>query len=136
MNRKYLLVFFLLLIAMASSGILSFKPLSEICNIEQGCDLVQNSVYAHTFGIKNSIYGVGIFSILSLLALFQVFKHSSKMEKFLKFSLIIGSAIAVYFLILQIFVLHAYCKYCLVVDLSVILALLVAYSPKRKINFV
>lgn len=136
MNRKYLLVSILLLIALAGSMILAFEPLSVICGVESGCEFVQNSPYAHTFEIKNSIYGIGIFSTLSLLAFMQGFMHSNKIEKFLKFSLIIGSAIAVYFLILQIFVLHAYCKYCLVVDLSVILALLVMYSPKRKINFV
>lgn len=136
MNLKHILLLVLLLIALASSAVLAFEPLSVVCNAEQGCALVQNSVYAHTLGIKNSIYGVGIFSLLSFLALFQIFRHSNKTEKFLKFSLIIGSAVAIYFLILQVFVLKAYCKYCIVVDLSVILALFVMYFPKRKINFV
>ena len=135
-NTKNILLLILLLTALASSAILSFKPLSEICNIEEGCDLVQNSIYAQTFEIKNSVYGVGIFAFLSILALIQIFRHSNKMEKFLKFSLIIGSAIAIYFLILQIFVLKAYCKYCMVVDLSVILALLVLSAPRKKIIFV
>ena len=135
-NIKKILLLILLLIALVSSAILSFKPLSEICNVEEGCDLVQNSSYAYTFGIKNSFFGVGIFGFLSILALIQIFRHSGKMEEFLKFSLILGSAAAIYFLILQIFVLKAYCKYCIVVDLSVILALLVIYSPKRKIKLV
>lgn len=136
MNTKYILLLVLLLIALGSSAILSFKPLSDICNIEEGCYLVQNSIYAYAFGIKNSIYGVGIFSLLSILTLLQIFKHSDKTEKFLKLSLIVGSIIAVYFLILQIFTLKAYCKYCIVVDLSILLALLVIYSPKRKIKFI
>lgn len=136
MNHKYLLVSILLLIALAGSMILAFEPLSVICGAESGCEFVQNSAYAQTFGIKNSVYGIGIFSILSFLALTLVFRHSNNMEKFMKFSLLTGSMIAVYFLILQIFVLHAYCKYCILVDLSVILALLAAYSQKRKINFI
>ena len=136
MNQKYILVSILLLIALASSVILAFEPLSVVCNAEQGCALVQNSVYAQTFGIKNSLYGVGIFSVLLLLALLQIFKHSGKMERLLKFSLIVGSAVAAYFLFLQIFILKAYCKYCIVVDLAIILALVVIYLPKRKINFV
>lgn len=135
-NTKNILLLILLLIALTSSAILSFKPLSEICNIEEGCELVQNSVYAHTFGIKNSVYGVGIFVFLSVLTLVQIYRHSNKIEKFLKFSLILGSVTAVYFLILQVLVLEAYCKYCIVADLSVILALLVIYFPKRKISFV
>ena len=136
MNLKYLLISVLLLVALAGSAILAFEPLSVVCNAEQGCVFVQNSVYANTFGIKNSLYGVGVFSVLLLLALLQIFKRSSKVEKFLKFSLIVSSAVAVYFLFLQMFILHAYCKYCIVVDLAVILALIVIYSPKRKINFV
>ncbi|MEK6760363.1 MAG: vitamin K epoxide reductase family protein [Nanoarchaeota archaeon] len=136
MNHKYILVSILILIALAASAILAFEPLSVVCNVEQGCALVQNSIYAQTFEIKNSLFGVGIFSVLSILALSQIFRHSNKIEKFLKFSLFVGSAVAVYFLILQIFVLQAYCKYCIVVDLSTILALLVIYSPKKKINFI
>ena len=136
MNHKYFLISILLLIALAGSMILTFEPLSVVCGLESGCELVQSSSYAYTFGIKNSLYGVGIFPVFSLLAFFQIFRHSDKIEKFLKLSLIIGSAIAIYFLALQIFVLQAYCKYCIVVDLSVIFALIVIYSPKRKINFV
>ena len=136
MNLKSVLLLILLLAALISSAILSFKPLSEICNIEGGCDLVQNSIYAETFGIKNSVYGVAVFSLLSMISLFQIFKPTKRKTDFLKFSLFFGSAIAIYFLILQIFVLKAYCKYCLVVDFSVIMALFVCYSPKTKISFV
>ena len=136
MGMKYWTILIFILLALGSSAVLAFEPLSEVCNVEQGCSVVQNSTYAYTFGVKNSVYGVGIFAFLSILALIQIFRHSNKMEKFLKFSLIIGSAIAIYFLILQIFVLKAYCKYCIVVDLSVILALLVLSAPRKKIIFV
>ena len=135
-NVKNILLLILLLAALMSSAILSFKPLSEICNIEEGCDLVQNSIYAETFGIKNSVYGVAIFSFLLIISLFQIFKPTEKKEKFIKLSLIIGSAIAVYFLILQLSVLKAYCKYCLIVDFSVIIALIVSHLPNKKISFV
>ena len=87
MNRNYLLVSILLLIALAGSMILAFEPLSIVCGVESGCELVQNSVYAYTLGTKNSLYGVGIFPVLSFLAFFQVFRHSSKIENFLKLSL-------------------------------------------------
>ena len=136
MNLKNILLLILLLAALIGSAILAFKPLSEICNVEEGCDLVQNSIYAETFGIKNSVYGVAVFSLLSIISLFQIFKPTKRKMAFLKFSLFFGSAIAIYFLALQIFVLKAYCKYCLVVDFSVILALFVCYSPKTKISFV
>lgn len=134
MRYKILLCLFVL--SLISSLILSITPLSEICKPGEGCDAVQNSVYAYTFGVKNSVYGIGIFSFFSLLALIQIFKHSRKIGKLIKFLLIISSSVAVYFFVLQIFIIHAYCKYCIIVDLSVILALIVVYLPKRKINFV
>ena len=133
MKIKYMVILLFILISFISSAILSFKPLSEICNIEEGCDLVQNSIYAETFGIKNSIYGVAVFFLLSGITTFQIFKPTKKKENFLKISLIIGSIIAIYFLILQIFFLKAYCKYCLVVDFSVIAATAVSFFPNKKI---
>ena len=136
MEIKYLLIIIFLLISLASSAILAFEPLSVVCNVEQGCALVQNSVYAHTFGIKNSLYGVGIFSLLSIITVLQILKPTKIKKKIIKFSLIVGSAIAIYFLVLQIFVLHAYCKYCLVVDLSVIAAMIVPFLPNKKIKII
>mgnify|MGYP001589378376 CR=1 FL=1 len=121
--------------ALASSAILAFEPLSVVCNAEQGCSLVQNSVYAHTFGIKNSIYGVGIFSLLSAIVILQILKPGKNKEKLIKLSLFVGMLIAIYFLFLQIFVLKAYCKYCFVADLSVIAAYGVSLFEK-KIKFI
>ncbi len=128
---KYWLMLLFVLLALGSSAALAFEPLSEICNVEQGCSVVQNSTYAYTFGIKNSIYGVGIFSILSLAILMQILKQSGRNEKFIKISLFIGTLIAIYFLFLQIFVLKAYCKYCFVADLSIIFAFGVSFINKK-----
>lgn len=137
-SLKYILVFILISVALISSAILSFEPLSEICNVEEGCDLVQNSIYAETFGIKNSVYGVFIFSALLIVIAAQILKPTEKRECLLKLTLLFGSVIAIYFLIIQTFVLNAYCKYCLVADFSVIFATITIFFLKKeiKINFV
>lgn len=128
---KYWIMLLFVLFALGSSAVLAFEPLSEICTVEKGCSVVQNSTYAYTLGIKNSVYGVGIFSILSLAILAQILKPDAKNEKFIKFCLFIGTLIAVYFLALQIFVLKAYCQYCFIADLSVIFAFGVSLINKK-----
>jgi uncharacterized membrane protein len=136
MKLKYPLILFFLLISLASSAILAFEPLSVICNVEQGCALVQNSVYAHSFGIKNSLYGVGIFSLLLIITLIQIFKPTKIKKKIIKSSLIFGSLIAIYFLFIQNFILNSYCKYCLVVDFAVIFAMIISFIPNKKIKII
>ncbi|MBI4116477.1 hypothetical protein HY449_01915 [Candidatus Pacearchaeota archaeon] len=132
---KYWFMLVFILFALGSSVVLAFEPLSEICNVEQGCSVIQNSTYAYMFGIKNSVYGVGIFSLLSLAIIIQIFKPNNKNEKLIRMSLFVGMLIAIYFLSLQIFVLKAYCKYCLVADFSVIIAFGISLFEK-KIKFV
>lgn len=124
MQLKYLIILFLFVSALAASALLAFTPVSEICNPGVGCDIVQHSTYAKTFGVKNSYYGVGIFSFLVLITVLQL-KKPTKLKKIVIYSFIqLGSVIALYLIYLQHFVLNAYCKYCLVVDFSLLLALI------------
>ena len=130
MKYKILLVLFVL--SLASSLIMSIFPVSQICDPEEGCDVVQHSAYAYTFGIKNNYYGIGIF----LSVIFLIFSHIKKPTKYKKnlihAAVIIGSLVALYFLYIQEFVLNAYCKYCVAVDLSMLAALSVIIFNWRK----
>ena len=120
---KYKLLTILFVIALISSIILSLNAAPAFCRPGEGCDIVQTSQYASTFGIKNSYYGVFIFTFLTLISLWHI-KIPGKRKKFIIHSaIIIGSIISLYFIYLQKFVLNAWCKYCLVVDISLILAL-------------
>ncbi len=136
MKIKYPLIIIFLLISLASSAILAFEPLSVVCRAESSCAVVQNSIYAQTFGIKNSLYGVWIFSFLLIITILQILKPTKNKKIIIKSSLIVGSAIAIFFLVLQIFVLHAYCKYCLVVDFAVIAAMITSFFPNKKIKII
>jgi len=123
MKYKFLLLIFV--IALISSLLISFTPTPIICNPEEGCDSVLSSSYAYTFGVKNSHYGVVIFTILSFVTLFHIKKPNKKTRHLIHLSMIIGSLIALYFMYLQYFVIKAYCKYCLVVDIILIIGLLI-----------
>lgn len=131
---KYKILLVLLILALVSSLTMSLKPTSEICNPGEGCEIVQNSIYSETFGIKNSHFGVLIFIGLIFLTISQM-QHPSQNKKFMiYFSVILGALIAIWFLYLQEFILNAYCKYCLVVDFSLVLAL-ITILPEIKKDF-
>ena len=134
MKYKYEIILGLITIALASSIIISIKPIPEICDPNSGCDVTLNSAYAFTLGIKNSYMGIIGFSAIFLILLSHIKNPTHKKKKVITFLLVLGSAIAVYFIAIQFFVLKAYCNYCLIVDISLIIALifLIISSIKNK----
>lgn len=123
-HKKYqiLLVFFIL--SFIISLILSFIPTPDICSVEAGCNVVQNSSYNSFFGIKNSFFGIAIFAAMIILVYAQMKYHFGYRRKLINYGVLAGSIISVYFLYIQTSVLHAYCRYCVVVDISMILSLI------------
>ena len=122
---KYKILLVLFLISLASSLVLSLIPVPVVCDPGVGCDVVKTSSYNYTLGIKNSYYGSAIFLAISLLTYFQIKNSTEKKKKLINLGVIVGSVIAIYFLYLQSFIINAYCKYCLIVDFSMIAALAV-----------
>ena len=122
---KYRILFWLFLFSLVVSLILSLTPISEICDPGKGCEVVQHSPYASTLGIKNSHYGVVIFALVLFLIISHIRKPEDYKRKIIHTAVIIGSIFALYFIYLQQLVLNAYCKYCMVVDISMLIALLV-----------
>ena len=113
---------------------LTFSPIEETCNIGNSCNAVQNSIQAETFGVKNSLYGVGIFLFLTFLTFSQIKKYGKIKGFLINMGIIISFIISIYFIYLMVFVLNSYCKYCLVVDISMILGFLtiIFYHKKYK----
>ncbi|MDE1848445.1 MAG: hypothetical protein KGH55_00195 [Nanoarchaeota archaeon] len=132
LRYKILLVIFLA--ALASSLVLSLVPLPLICTQFAGCNAVQTSVYAKTFGISNSYYGIAIFALMSFLAILHIRRPHRHTKFLIHIGVFIGTLIVLYFLYLQQFVIHAYCKYCLVVDLGMIAGFIILNVPEKKIR--
>ncbi|MFC1710573.1 vitamin K epoxide reductase family protein [Nanoarchaeota archaeon] len=129
---KYQLLLALFIISLVASAILSFVP-SAPCPIgeEGGCNLVQESEYASTFGIKNYFGGVLIFLYLTYLTFSQIKYPRKYKRRIINSGVIVGALIGIYFLYLQEFVLNAYCTYCLVVDFAMLIALVITLSRWR-----
>ena len=131
-KHKYNILLVLFATSFIASLILSSGDTSGLCGIDSGCDIVQNSSYASFLGIKNSVYGVIIFSFLFLLSIIESYKPGRKKRLFIDCAVVMGASIAIYFIYLQAFVIKYYCKYCMVADISLLLALLLIILTWKK----
>ena len=131
-KHKYRIFLIIFIISFLASLSLSLESPQKICTAEKGCDTVQNSKYAFAFGIKNSDYGILIFAILIIITSLHMQKPTKHKKKIINLSIFLGSLIALYFIYLQQFVLKSYCKFCMVVDISLLFALtLLLYTWKK-----
>lgn len=131
-NIKYQIILGLLLLALISSLILSIKPISEICDVNSGCEIVYYSQYNSLLGIQNSYVGVVIFALLIALTLSYLVNPTHNKKAMINLSIVIGSLIALYFLYVQNFVLKAYCRYCLIIDFSIIISFILILPELKK----
>jgi len=124
---KYKILLAIFIIALISSIMLSFSLDVGLCSAEEtsDCDIVAASPQNYTLGIKNSHFGIIIFTALSILTFLQIKNHSEDRKETINWAVILGSAIALYFIYLQKFVIQAYCKYCLIVDISMLIGLII-----------
>ena len=130
MIKKYPLILSIFILCLISPIIITIEPIPKLCI--SGCDLVRSSNYSSFIGIRNSTLGIFIFSILSIITALQLRKKSKNKERIISLATIFGSLVALYFIYLQAFVLHAYCQYCLIVDISLILSLIINLFWREK----
>jgi len=121
---KYKIFLFIFAISLISSIIITSNSAIGVCTIDGGCNTVNNSSYGSTFGIKNSVYGIFIFSFMILLTAFHMKKPNRHTRRIIHAAVILGSIIALYFLYVQFFVIRVFCNFCLVVDFGLLIALI------------
>jgi protein-disulfide isomerase len=86
------------------------------CDQGGGCEAVKHSVYAKPLGVPLPVLGVAFYA--TVIALASMTTHTTR--KLLTFAGGIGLVSGIGFLFIQAFVLHTFCKLCLVVDASAI----------------
>lgn len=125
MKNKALLIIFLL--ALISSILLLFTHSGDttFCKPDEGCGSVQQSKYGYLFNISNSVYGVAIFAFLSIITISQIIKPKKNKQLLIDAGAIAGFLIAMYFIYLQAFVLQEFCRYCMIIDIGMIIAFLI-----------
>lgn len=95
-----------------------------ICDIQSlsGCNTVASSQYSRFFGIPLAQYGVLFYSILFALSALELTIFNRLLRRILQGISLVGIIASLYFTFVQIFVIGAFCIYCLA---SAIIALFI-----------
>lgn len=124
MNKKLNIILIILFsICLISSGILAFFPIDETCGPDSGCSIVYASGYGTFLGVDNSQIGFFLFAFLLIITISNLISPKKEKEDIISLAVVVASLVAIYFLFLQIFIIKAFCKYCMVVDISTLLSL-------------
>lgn len=126
---KYKTILIIFIVALISSTLFS---LNTPCNAQNTCEKTKTSQYSLFSKVNNGYLGMAIFLFMALIT-FSHIKNPKKFKKtIIHTGIIIGSVIALYFIYLQQFVLKSYCKYCIVIDIGVLISLIIAISTWKK----
>ncbi len=132
-KAKYIILLTIFIIAFICSGILTFVSVEEACGgIQTTCYAVQTSQYETTFGIKNAHMGLVAFSIMAILIFLHLKQPTKNKKQIIKIGIILGSIFALYFLYIQFFVIDALCKYCMIIDVGMLINLGIIAFWKEK----
>ncbi|MDD3531470.1 MAG: vitamin K epoxide reductase family protein [Candidatus Pacebacteria bacterium] len=91
---------------------LSGAPL--ICNIQDlsGCNVVATSQYSHIFGIPLAEFGVLFYAVIFILAALELVIFDQILRRALQAFALVGLIASLYFSLVQIFFIGAFCIYC------------------------
>ena len=108
-----------------------------LCNIENlsGCNIVVASPYSTLFGFSVAEYGVVFYSIIFALAVLELLMFNKFLRRVLQVLSLAGVVVSFFFILLQIFIIKAFCIYCSVSSfislLIFISAILIEPLPER-----
>ncbi len=97
---------------------------------EDSCSDVQNSQYGQILGTGVGELGFYAFSFMFLFGIY-IFYFDSDYYKYFYFMFLVGFLFAVYFLILQFFVLEKVCSICFFIDWLMVLIFVLVISGRK-----
>jgi uncharacterized membrane protein len=105
-----------------------------ICTVVSGCNKVASSEYSRVFGIPLAELGVIFYAVLFIAAALECALYNRALRRVLQGLAIFGFLFSLYSTILQIFVIKAYCIYCLMSALITVFIFIIAtmIEPIRK----
>lgn len=133
MNWRVRILLVLAAAGVAVSSYLYLKsadPGSVVCSIGGGCEVVLSSKYAKFYGFP--VAGMGIlWYVVTLGLIYLVFFRRVWSELPLRIWAVIGLAVSLYLLALEMFVIHYYCTWCLV-SLGLVILITLTSLVKRR----
>jgi len=124
-SREYMLkryaVWGIVLFAFCGIAVSTYIAQSEmqgaplICDIESlaGCNEVVTSEYANLLGISLAQWGLLFYSLVFVLAAFELFLVNQMLRHTLQALAVAGAIVSLYGLVTQVFIIQALCIYCL-----------------------
>jgi len=83
------------------------------CAILQGCDIVTTSQYAEVGGVSVALLGVIYYLIVFISSIALLDSRKDSLAKLLSRFVIIGFLASLWLIFLQVFIIKAFCLYCL-----------------------
>ena len=142
MNKRFCAPCVMLALALVGTSI-AFYDAYALYNVQplwcpppiNGCNEVANSPYARIFDLPVGYYGVVyylyMFGLAALLA-FEPFARALRLAALGYAAL--GVGFSIYFMILQVAFIHAFCIYCLVSALTTVLLLAAALAHLGRLS--
>ena len=107
-----------------------------VCDIQHlsGCNVVAESAYSRVLGIPVAEYGLLFYGIVFAVAALELVVFDRLLRRVLQWLATFGILASLYFTFLQVFVIRAFCVYCLAsaVIMFVILVLASMIEPLRR----
>ncbi|PIZ94558.1 MAG: hypothetical protein COX81_03195 [Candidatus Magasanikbacteria bacterium CG_4_10_14_0_2_um_filter_37_12] len=104
------------IIGFCDSTFLAIKNLTGSyigCGVNGGCDIVTSSVYSTLFGIPVALFGTLYYLSILLLVVFYLDKKKIKILLWISRITVVGFLASIYFVYLQLFVIHSICYFCM-----------------------
>jgi uncharacterized membrane protein len=121
----------LAVVGLAVAGYLTWAHYASadvICVRRGGCETVQNSSYAEIAGIPVAVFGVAFYATMLALLVWD-----SENARFIATALaFVGVVFSGYLVVLQAFVIDAFCVWCLANDLVIAPALVVVVELRLR----
>lgn len=96
-----------------ASSALTGSPLVCTINGLSGCNIVEQSVYSHLFGIPLGLYGVVFYGLMFIVAALLLTLSSRRAHLLLVIFGGVGLIASLVFVGIQVFIIKALCIYCL-----------------------
>lgn len=139
---KRLGVMFILLLAFGGLADAAYLAQHEaagtplLCDIQHlsGCNTVAQSPYSYFLGVPLADYGILFYSIVFAIAALELVVFDRRLRRALQWVSVAGLLASIAFLLVQVFLIQAFCIYCLASGIITLLIFILAtlLEPLRR----
>lgn len=140
MRNISLSIFILGLCGMGISGYLTYGYLVNVsigCPFNANCDLIQASPYAYMWEVPVPLLGLLMYAALTLMGCLLLIKRA-EWENIISLGIygisLAGVIFTGYLYYLEIFVLHAFCSWCIVSSIVIVIIFILSLIYLNKIR--